>query len=65
MPDGQSLYFDRDHQLFRLALNTKDLSAKVEPMALPIKGFVQGEYRRQFDLMPGGRQFLVLLPIDR
>ena len=65
MPDGQSLYFDRDHQLFRLALNTKDLSAKVEPTPLPINGFVQGEYRRQFDLMPGGRQFLMLFPIGQ
>ena len=59
-PDGQSLYFDRDHQMFRLAVNTKDLSSSVEPTPLPIKGFAQAEYRRQFDLMPGGRQFLML-----
>ena len=65
LPDGRSLYFDRDHQLFRLPLNTRDLAAQSEPTPLPIKGFVQGEYRRQFDLMPGGRQFLVLLPIIR
>ena len=32
------------------------------PVALPIKGFAQAEYRRQFDLMPGGRQFVVLIP---
>jgi hypothetical protein len=38
------------------------LAARNEPVALPIKGFAQAEYRRQFDLMPGGRQFLVLLP---
>ncbi len=62
LPDGKGLYFDRDHQLFRLAIDTNDLTAKNEPVALPIKGFVQAEYRRQFDLMPGGRQFLVLLP---
>ena len=60
LPDGQALYFDRDHQMFRLAVNTKDLSARVEPTPLPIKGFAQGEYRRQFDLMPDGRQFLML-----
>ena len=66
-PDGQSLYFDRDHQMFRLAVNTKDLSSIVEPTPLPIKGFAQAEYRRQFDLMPDGRQFLVLAadrPVD-
>jgi eukaryotic-like serine/threonine-protein kinase len=61
-PDGQSLYFDRDHQMFRLAVNTRDMSSSSEPTPLPIKGFVQAEYRRQFDLMPDGRQFLVLFP---
>jgi Tol biopolymer transport system component len=65
LPDGQSLYFDRDHQLFRLPVDTKNLSSRVEPVALPIEGFAQAEYRRQFDLMPGGRQFLVLFPISR
>ena len=65
LADGQSLYFDHDHQMFRLAVNTKDMSSRFEPTALPIKGFAQAEYRRQFDLMPGQRQFLVLFPIGR
>jgi eukaryotic-like serine/threonine-protein kinase len=64
LPDGQSLYFDRDHQLFRLAVNVRDLTARVEPTPLPIKGFAQAEYRRQFDLMPNGRQFLMLFPVS-
>jgi eukaryotic-like serine/threonine-protein kinase len=63
-PDGQSLYFDRDHQMFRLDVNTKDPSSKAEPVPLPIKGFAQAEYRRQFDLMPNGRQFLMLFPVS-
>jgi eukaryotic-like serine/threonine-protein kinase len=63
LPDGQALYFDRDHQLFRLAVKVSDLAARVEPTPLPIKGFAQAEYRRQFDLMPGGRQFLLLFPV--
>lgn len=62
-PDGRTLYFDRDQQMFRLDVNTRDLSAKADPVALPIKGFAQAEYRRQFDLMPNGRQFLVLVPV--
>lgn len=61
-PDGEALYFDRDHQLFRLPVNTQDLSAPSEPVALPITGFAQAEYRRQFDLLPNGREFLVLIP---
>jgi Tol biopolymer transport system component len=65
LPDGKAIYFDRDHQMFRLAVNTSDLSARVEPTALPIKGFAQGEYRRQFDLMPDGRQFLMLFPVAK
>jgi eukaryotic-like serine/threonine-protein kinase len=63
-PDGRSLYFDRDHQLFQLAVNTQDLTSIVEPTPLPIKGFAQAEYRRQFDMMPNGRQFVVLVPIQ-
>jgi eukaryotic-like serine/threonine-protein kinase len=63
LPDGQALYFDRDHQMFRLAVNVKDMAARLEPTPLPIKGFAQAEYRRQFDLMPDGRQFLVLFPV--
>jgi len=64
LPDGQAIYFDRDHQMFRLAVNTKDLSSRAEPTPLPIKGFAQAEYRRQFDLMPNGRQFLMLFPVS-
>lgn len=61
-PDGGSLFFDRDHQMFRLAVNTHDVTSIGEPTPLPITGFAQAEYRRQFDLMPDGRQFVVLLP---
>jgi Tol biopolymer transport system component len=64
-PNGQSLYFDRDHQMFRLTLNTQDMASIGEPTPLPIKGFAQAEYRRQFDLMPDGRQFLMLFPMGR
>jgi len=62
-PDGQSLYFDRARQLFQLVVNTREPASVGEPTPLPIKGFVQAEYRRQFDLMPNGRQFLVLMPL--
>lgn len=64
-PDGRSLYFDRDHQMFRLDVNTQEMASIGEPTPLPIVGFAQAEYRRQFDLMPDGRQFLVLFPVIR
>ena len=63
LPDGRSLYFDRGQQMFQLAVNLAAPASSGEPVPLPIKGFAQGEYRRQFDLMPGGRQFLMLFPV--
>jgi hypothetical protein len=39
-------------------------STAVEPVALPIKGFVQAEYRRQFELLPNGREFLMLFSLS-
>jgi Tol biopolymer transport system component len=63
LPDGRALYFDRDRRMFRLEVDTNDLAAAREPVPLPVEEFVQAEYRRQFDLMPGGRQFLVLVPL--
>jgi len=64
-PDGRSLYFDRDHQMFQLTVNTQDIATIGDPAPLPITGFAQAEYRRQFDLMPNGRQFLVLIPMGQ
>jgi Tol biopolymer transport system component len=62
LPDGEALYFDRNQQMFRLRVNTKDLSTPGQPTPLPIQGFAQAEYRRQFDLMPDGRRLLMLFP---
>jgi Tol biopolymer transport system component len=62
LPGGRSLYFDRESQMFRLTVNLSDPSKTGEPVALPIKGFAQAEYRRQFDLLSNGHQFLMLFP---
>jgi Tol biopolymer transport system component len=62
-PDGRHLYFDRDGQLFSLALTFTDKGPRADaPVELPIRGFQQGYRRRQFDLMPDGEQFLMLFP---
>jgi len=63
LPDGRSLYFDRSQQMFQLKLNLSAPTSSADPTSLPIKGFAQGEYRRQFELMPNGRQFLMLFPV--
>lgn len=62
LPDGRSLYFYRDRQLFSLTLNLDGPAPVGGPRRLPIKGFAQTGQRRQFDLMPNGREFLVLMP---
>ena len=49
--------------MFQLVVNTQDIASIGQPSPLPIEGFAQAEYRRQFDLMPDGRRFLVLLPM--
>ncbi len=61
--DGSTLYFDQAGQMFRIELF---LGAEVpkagKPKGLPIRGFQQGDLRRQFDLMPDGKRFLMLFP---
>jgi Tol biopolymer transport system component len=65
LPDGRSITFDRERQLFHLLLNLDGPAAVGEAKPLPITGFAQAEFRRQYDLMPNGRQFLMLMPLAR
>jgi len=62
-PNGQTLYFDQDGKMFRmdLILGVETPNA-ANPVALPISGFQQGDLRRQFDLTPDGKAFLMLFP---
>jgi eukaryotic-like serine/threonine-protein kinase len=65
-PDGGTLYFDQGNQLFRVAISTAAETPKIgEPVELPIRGFQQGDLRRQYDLMPDGKGFVMLFPIAR
>jgi eukaryotic-like serine/threonine-protein kinase len=62
-PDGRTLYYDRGGQLFRIDTFLGAETPKTgEEKALPIRGFQQGDLRRQFDLLPDGRRFLMLIP---
>ncbi|MFM1887684.1 MAG: Serine/threonine-protein kinase PknH [Pseudomonadota bacterium] len=61
--DGKFLYFDRPDGLYRIELFLgSEIPKAGPPKALPIRGFQQGELRRQYDLMPDGRRFLMLYP---
>jgi eukaryotic-like serine/threonine-protein kinase len=63
-PDGSTLYFDQDGQMFRIQIFLGAAVPKAsEPKSLRIRGFQQGELRRQFDLLPDGKRFLMLFPL--
>jgi Tol biopolymer transport system component len=61
-PDGAKLYFDQDDQLFQMDIATSGELKVGDPVALPIKGFRQTELRRQYDLTPDGKGFVMLFP---
>ncbi|HEY6455231.1 MAG TPA: hypothetical protein VIY90_08110 [Steroidobacteraceae bacterium] len=61
-PDGGKMYFDQDDQMFQMDIATSGEPQGSDPVALPIKGFRQGELRRQYDLLPDGKGFVMLFP---
>ena len=62
-PDGSAIYFDQGGRLHRLALRLEGAELRAgESAQLPISGYQQGPVRRQFDLLPDGRSFLMLFP---
>ncbi len=63
-PDGAVVFFDNGGQMYKIFVFLDKAKPQTsEPEALPIKGFQQGDLRRQFDLMPEGFQFLMLFPL--
>jgi hypothetical protein len=48
--------------LFRMDIATSGEPQGSDPVALPIKGFRQGELQRQYDLTPDGKGFVMLFP---
>jgi len=63
-PDGSSIYFDRDGSMLRLDVKVNgDALQAGEAVQLPISGFQQGPLRRQYDLLPDGRGFVMLFPV--
>jgi Tol biopolymer transport system component len=61
-PDGKELFFDNNQQLFAVSVQTSGKFSTSAPVSLPIRGFIQGDARRQYDLMPDGKQFLMMFP---
>jgi eukaryotic-like serine/threonine-protein kinase len=59
-PDQKELYFDNGGQMYAVAITTSPSFKAAAPAALPITGFIQGPLRRQYDLMPDGKHFLMM-----
>jgi hypothetical protein len=63
--DGREIVFDRDdRQLYSIRVQGTSPLSFTEPTALPIKGFIQGGARRQWDVLPDGRM-LMMFPASR
>jgi Tol biopolymer transport system component len=63
-PEGKRIYFDQGDQMFQMDIDTRGDPKAGDPSALPIKGFQQSDLRRQYDLMPDGKGFVMLFPAD-
>jgi Tol biopolymer transport system component len=61
-PNGGKIYFDQGDQMFQMGIATSGEPQGSDPVALPIKGFRQGELQRQYDLTPDGKGFVMLFP---
>ena len=48
--------------MFSIRVRTEPTFAADPPVPLPIGGFIQGEARRQYDMTPDGKQFLMMFP---
>lgn len=65
-PDGSRLYFDQGGQMYRVDIFTgAEVPKTSAPVALPIRGFQQGDLRRQYDLLPDGSGFVMLFRPSR
>jgi Tol biopolymer transport system component len=63
-PDGRRIYFDQGGQMFQMDIATSGEPKAGDPAALPISGFQQSDLRRQYDLTPDGKGFVMLFPAD-
>jgi hypothetical protein len=59
--DGSQIYYERSGRLYAVRFQN-GLEMFSRPRELPIVGFVASGLRRNWDLMPDGRQFLMLYP---
>lgn len=62
-PDDKEIFFDNGKQLFAARVSTSGDVTIGDAVALPVEGFIQGDARRQYEMMPDGKQFLMMFPV--
>jgi len=61
-PDGKHIYFERNDTLYSVAVQFQPTFSWLNPVALPITGFFQGNVRpRHYDITPDGK-FIMIFP---
>ena len=63
-PDGREIFYDQERTLYAASFQAGPDVKVGTPAALPVKGFIQGNGRRVWDITPDGKQFLVMLPAE-
>ena len=58
--DGQQLFYEHDGQMFAVPVQFGVQPAFGTPSALPVTGFIQPLIRRNFDMTPDRKQFVML-----
>jgi serine/threonine-protein kinase len=58
--DGRDLYYDWDGRMFSIPVHMGTQVTFGQPAAMPITGYIQPLIRRNYDMTPDGKQFVML-----
>jgi hypothetical protein len=58
--NGQEIYYDQDGKMFAIPVHFGPQVSFGEPASMPITGYIQPLIRRNYDMMPDGKQFVML-----
>jgi hypothetical protein len=58
--DGRQLFYEHDGQMFTVAVQSGTQPVFGAPVPLPVRGFIQPLIRRNFDMTPDRKQFVML-----
>ncbi len=62
--DARNIYYDWNGKMYSIPVHIGSGVTSGQPAPLPISGYIQNRIRRNYDLMPDGRQFVMLFRGD-